>query len=203
MTVFAAELMTDIQQRLGDSSGQIWSGDELTRYLEDAYDLMTHDTGCLFDTFSAPDYAFAFNFTADFEFEHAISISGFYADGPANFTSLFERDYLNNASGPANHTEHWEFNQGYQVASGALTEVSGLVDLPDDLHEVERATWNTRRTMPLTSRDMEGFDSRYELNKGIVEGYMRDKDGLNRLRKWRVPNSAYITFQFDDKTSAP
>ncbi len=197
MTVLASDLMTEIQRWLGDSSGQIWPEDELTHYLKDAYDLMTDETGCLFGTFTAPDYAFAFNFTQEWEREYAESVSGWYADGPANFTSEFERDYLNNAQGPANHTEHWEFNQGYQVASGALTEVSALVDIPDDVHDIERATWNTRRTTPLTSRDVETTDSRYELRKGIVEGYLRDKDGIDKLRKWRVPSSAYIVYEFD------
>jgi hypothetical protein len=198
MTIFASDLLAEVQQRLGDSNAQIWTADELNRYITDGYDVMTHLTGCMFGVVTAPDYAFAFNFTAEFEAEFAQSVSGWYCDGPANFTSISERDYLNNAHGPANHNEHWEFNLGHVNAGGLPTEVSPLFDLPGDLHEIERATWNTRRTTPLVSRDMEGFDSRYELNKGIVEGYMRDKDGVNTLRKWRVPNSAYIPYLFDD-----
>ncbi len=197
MTVFASDLLTEVQQRLGDSDGQIWTADELDRYIQDGYDLLTKQTGCLWGVAIEPDYAFAFNFTQEFELDLIIAVSGWYCDGPAQFTSQFERDYIDNASGPANHNEHWEYNQGYQ----SIAEVSAFVDLPTELQEIERATWNTRRTAPMISRDTENWDQRYEINKGIVEGYFRDKDGLNTLRKWRVPSSPYIPFKFDDQTS--
>ncbi len=205
MTIFIQDLRTEVLQRLGDTNQQIWQEAEVDRYIQDGYDVLTHLTGCVFGVTFAPDHAFAFNFTQEFEREYAMATSGWYVDGPAQFTTIFERDLIDNAQGPANHNEHWEWNQGY---TRALTiaipdEVSALVDLPDNLHDIERTTWNNRACAALTSRDVENYDNRYELNKGIVEGYFRDKDGINTLRKWRVPSSPYVSFVFDDKTSAP
>ncbi len=198
MTVFASELLAEVQQRLGDSSAQIWPEDELSRYIQDGYDLLTKQTGCLFGVALAPDYATAFNFTADWEYEFAIETSGWYADGPANFTASWERDYLDNAKGPANHNEHWEHNLGFDA--DLPIEIAATIDLPEEVQEIERVTWNTRRCDPLMSRDLETNDQRYELNKGIVEGYVRDKDGLNTLRKWRVPSSPYVIYEFDTES---
>ena len=71
------------------------------------------------------------------------------------------------------------------------------MDLPDDLYEIERSTWNTIRIDALRSRFLEENDGRYELNKGEVRGYTQDKDGLRNLRKWPVPSAAYVPYSFD------
>ncbi len=168
----------------------IWPEDELSGYVQEGYDDLVMRTGCLLGVALAPDYAFAFNYTQPFEAE---LITEGYADGPAQFTTEFERNYIDNAQGPANHTEHWEFNLGYVT----ITEVSGLVTLPEDLLEIERATWNTLFLDARRSRDFEALDARYELNKGQVESYIQDKDGLRVLRKWRVPSAPYIPYSFD------
>lgn len=196
MTVTLATLTTEIQQRLGDSAAAIWTSAEVEQYIQQGYDQLTRRTGCLLGIALAPDYAFAFSFTQDWELDYIVADA--YANGPAQFNYEFERDYIDNADGPANHTQHWEFNDSAGWVS--TTEVSALSDLPADLYEIERSVWNTKRIQPLRSRDVETSDSRYELNKGQVEGYMQDKDGLARLRKYRVPSVAYTPYSFDSSS---
>ena len=190
-----SEVSTELNLRLGrETVATIWSDDELDQYIQEGYDDLCRRTGCLWATDVLPDFAFAFSYTQPFEFDFFVADTRIA--GLAQFTSTFERDYIDNADGPANHTQHWEYNLGYQT----ITEVSGLADLPDDLYEVERATWNTRRIETWDSRKLEWDDSRYELNKGNVEAYTQDKDGIARLRKWRVPSGAYVPYSLDDET---
>lgn len=190
------DLVEALQMRLGDTSGQLWTMNELAQYVTEGYNALTLATGCLWATEVAPDYAFASNHSQSFEAEFIEG--GNDLAGPAQFTCEFERDYINYADGPANHNHHWEFNSGYVEESGAVTEVSAMVDLPEDLYEIERATWNSRRLATERSRYFENDDSRYELSKGEVEAYTQDKDGLRRLRKWRVPSAAFIPREMDD-----
>ena len=189
MSVFLSNLREGLAARLGDASAAIWTAAELDGYLREGYDDLTQRTGCLWATDVLPDYAMAFCYTAEWE-------SGYWGSGWAisslgNFTATWERDYLDNARGPANHSHHWEFNGGYVSWE---TLVSALDDLPVNLQEVERATWNTRSIEALSSRYLETEDGRYELNRGAVEGYTQDKDGLNRFRKWRVPSAPYVPY---------
>lgn len=171
----------------------IWTAAELSEYIQEGYNALTLATGCLWATDVAPDYAYAFTHTSAFESDYFDA--GWRMAGCAQFTHEFERDYINNANGPANHTQHWEYNGGYvETFIG-----TALVDLPEDLYEIERATWNTKKVEAIRSRHLEGDDSRYELNKGQVEAYTQDKDGLRRLRKWRVPSSPYVPYSLDDE----
>ncbi len=193
MTVTLVELATATLYRLGDTDSAIWAG-EIEQYIQQGYDELTKLTGCLLGVALAPDYAMAFTITEEWEGDYVIVSDDHYINGPAQFTAEFERDLIDNADGPANHNYHWEFNNGYVDWQ---TLVSALVDLPEDLHEIERAVWNTKRIEPLRSQDVEWEDSRYELNKGQVESYLQDKDGIGILRKWRVPSTAYTPYSFD------
>ena len=194
MTVTREELRTALAYRLGDADGQIWSIEELNTYIQEGYDRLVDETGCLWATDVLPDYAFAFNPTGAFEEEYLIAGGRF--SGTAQFTAEFERDYVDNAPGPANHSFHWEYNGGY-IANFIPASV---LDLPDDFSEMERATWNTRRLSALRSRELEQTDSRYELNRGEVEAYLQDKDGIDRIRKWRVPSAPYVPYSTDSIT---
>ena len=178
----------------------IWDSTELSQYVQEGYDALTLATGCLWATWILPDRAFSFNYTSSFELDYFGS--GQWVDGPAQFTALWERDYVTISSsiGPANHNYPWEFNQGYVTAIGITTEVSGVVDLPEDLYEIERATWNTYSLDAIRSRDVEVTDSRYEIAKGYVDSYIQDKDGLRKFRKWRVPAAAYTSPAFSSST---
>lgn len=195
MTTTRAALLTDVRRRLGDSGAMIWTSDELITYMQRGYDELTAETGCLWETGCLPDYAFAFNYTQPFELEYIQAESSWLIAGMAQFTCLEERNYVDNGDGPANHTAFWEFNSGLV----SETVVAAVSDLPANLNAIERATWNTKRIDALRSRDLERQDSRYELNAGEVLAYLRDKDGVDRFRKWRVPSTAYTPYS---KTAA-
>lgn len=77
--------------------------------------------------------------------------------------------------------------------------VAAVVDIPEEVYEIERAVWNSIRLEALRSRFLEENDSRYELNRGEVEAYTEDKDGLRKLRKWRVPSVPYVPYPLDDE----
>jgi hypothetical protein len=185
------ELRTELAQRLGDSSNAIWTAAELARYIQQGYDDLTLKTGCLLGMAILPDYPARFTFTQ--EWERDLVPTGQYAIGPASFTAMFERDFVSNSRGPANHNYPWEYDSDFvDTFLGVAVE-----DLPDDLYQIERATWNGERISPLRSSDVEFDDSRYEIDGGDVRGYIQDKDGVNVLRKWKVPASTYTTYDFD------
>lgn len=108
MTVTLVELRDEARQRLGDSAKEIWSDDELCRYIQQGYDAMTLATGCLYAVHMYPDIPFSFSYTARFEADYALS--GFWLNGPAQFNAPWERDYIDNANGPANHCYPWEYH---------------------------------------------------------------------------------------------
>jgi len=185
------DLLDAVQYRLGDPSGLIWRRDEIREYAIDGYNALCMETGCLWDTDVLPDWAYAFNCTSSYELR--TFVGGEVIEGMAQYTAEFERDYVNNLNGPANHNYHWEANEGWvdQLLPAAV------VDLTEELYEIERATWNSSLIAPLRSRELEQSESRYELNRGQVEAYTQDKDGLRRLRKWRVPAAAYVPYPMD------
>ena len=186
------ELRSDVQRRLGDSSAAIWTSARIDEFIQDGADAVTIRTGCLWGMDVLPDVAAAFSITAEWEKEFLTG--GMELSGIANFTAAFERDYMDDGIGPANHNHHWEFNDGHVDT----TLCEGVADLPDDLYEIERSTWNNRRIDPLRSRELEMPDSSYELTAGDVTGYLQDKDGFSRLRKYRVPSAAYEPYGLDD-----
>ena len=194
MSVTFSELIADIRRKAGDSEATIWTEDEVESYIQQGYEIMSDETGLLFGTALYPDVPACFNYTQPFELPYLLG--GWGANGPAQFTCPEERYYVvmlnSNSQGPATHTDTWEH------AYESMTEIPAVVTLPEDLHQVERATWNTKRIVPMHSREMEVDDGRYELNKGEVLAYTQDKDGLRQLRKWRVPGAAYVPVSTDD-----
>ncbi|RPJ54953.1 MAG: hypothetical protein EHM23_27665, partial [Acidobacteria bacterium] len=64
-----------------------------------------------------------------------------------------------------------------------------LYDLPDDLWEMERVTWDDRRLAPATINELMAADGLYETTTGTVEAYALEGDGLRKLRKYRIPTA--------------
>lgn len=188
------ELRTELAQRLGDSSFAIWSAAELARYIQQGYDDLTLRTGCLTATAILPDSPAGFTYTYDWEIDFIPA--GQYAIGPRSFTASFERDSTDNANGPANHNYPWEYEDGVTTFQGAAVE-----SLPEDLYQIERSTWNGERIAPLRSSDLEFRDARYEIDAGEVLGYLQDKDGIGKIRKWHVPGAAYTPYTFDSDSN--
>jgi hypothetical protein len=195
--VTVVSLCDTLQRQLGQvTANPLWSTDELEEYITEGYNALVMTTGCLWATDVAPDSAYAFNYTSRFESDYFVG--GDVVSGLAQFTSECERDFNDNGSGPANHNFHWEHNHAHTTDAELPTEISALHDLPENLYDIERAVWQTRRIAAERSRHFEGDDHRYELSKGPVDAYLQDKDGLRRLRKWRVPAAPYDPYDVDE-----
>lgn len=81
----------------------------------------------------------------------------------------------------------------------------GTYTLPTDLLEIERATWDTVRLIPLRNPELQDMDGQYETTQGAVEYYAMDGDGLRILRKYRVPSAtvAYVAASVVGTWGAP
>jgi len=191
---FLSSVASDVLKRLGDTSEKIWSTTEVRNYLQEGYDQLAMQSLCFWSQAYLDDKLTTGNFTSDFE-------SDWFDGGDVRYrrfayTCLLDADWVAEGDldyGPTNHTAGWEgltyITEAYYVA---------LEDLPDDLYEIERSTWNYARIEPLRSVELELNDSRYQLNNGEVLGYAQDKDGLGKFRKWRIPSAAADTYMITD-----
>ena len=70
-----------------------------------------------------------------------------------------------------------------------LDDVAGqaLYTLPEEAYQVERATWNHEKIAAVNAFDLISLDSQYMTTGGRVEAYSIDMDGINQLRKYRIP----------------
>ena len=75
-----------------------------------------------------------------------------------------------------------------------LDDVAGqaLYDLPSDLYKVERVTWDQKRLIPLTARQLRETDYTYDTTQGDVYAYTIEQDGIAKLRKVRIPPASRI-----------
>ncbi len=183
------ELIDNVLKRLSDTAEQVWTRPEIARYGNEGLRRLSSDTLCVWDTLFLEDSATTGNYTCDAELQ--------YMDGgdvicaQFSYTAPSDADYLDPGQldlGPTNHTHLWE--------TAYLTETyfRAVYQLPEDLAELERATWDYKRIEALRSSELESADSRYQINNGEVLGYLRDKDGWRSFRKWRVPAAAADSF---------
>ena len=108
-----AELRDDVQRRLAGADTSLWPSAELDNYIREGYDRLCIETGMLWDFTFFPDYSNAFSYTAEFERVYLLQQAGWRVQTRAVYTSLFERDYVDNAPDPANHNFYWERNGGF------------------------------------------------------------------------------------------
>lgn len=176
-----AEVIDASLVRLGDTEQLIWDREEMTRYAQEGYDTLCQQAQVILETDYLEDYGG--NLTAEWEKDYLEAGMAFF--GLMTHTAYWERDYLpqdGTAQDIADHTAHWE--KAYRETD----TFRAVYDLPPDLVELERATWNNKRLTPMDPAVTEVADSRYEEETGEVEGYLVNKDGWQRLRKWRVPS---------------
>jgi hypothetical protein len=87
------------------------------------------------------------------------------------------------AAGPRNCGFPWE--RAYLTTSVQ----AGVHDLPPDTIDVQRATHDGRRLQPLRASELEGIDQLYETTRGPVDAYTLNKEGVRRLRLYRIPSA--------------
>jgi hypothetical protein len=169
------EMTTEIMTRLGDTVASIWSVEEIQGYVREGYNELALRTHCFWDFDHLEDLPNTANYTCEFE--------------PAYSTILYEQ---------FQHTEDWEEtyddsglmsgNHTCAFEWDYLTQVyfSGLTQIPDEVYQIERATWDNERLVPSTFKELSA-DPRFEFTEGEVIAYMMEGDGLRRLRKYRRP----------------
>ena len=178
-------LITNTLFKLGDNDSDLWSRDEIRRYILEAYKSMAQDTGILWDQQVLEDQPQAGNVTCPEELQFLEAGDTF--TGLFSYTSPGEREYIDPGQwnlGPTNHNQVWE------AAYLDETYYRAVHELPEELIAIERATWNQRRIEPLRSNELEFSDSQYQTVNGQVEAYLQDKDGVGSFRKWRIPSIA-------------
>ena len=173
-----------VLRRLGDTAETIWSYEEIQTYLREGYDKLAIMTGCFWDQAYLEDRLTTANLTNDWEWDYLDS--GWISFGVFKYTCPDDADYLEPGEiemGPTSLNYHWEKD----YVSVTHMFYRGTDTLPEDLYQVERATWDWKKIEPVRSVQLENLDRRYWVQNGEVVGYVLDKDGLRTFRKWRVP----------------
>lgn len=194
------DVIQDVLTRLGDLDESVWTKDELHRYLQEGYRILAVKSECFWDTTYLEDQPYTGNYTKDAEKELALQtgMSGANFFNKFCYTKEADADFAPAGQvhlGPANHTKRSEYDNNHVSKAYFLA----VHDLPDSLLEIERATWNQIRIGPLRSVELERGDSQFQTQSGEVQGYVQDKDGIKRFRKWRIPSQAADTYTITGK----
>jgi len=176
-------LRDEICRRLGDSTHAVWTVDEIDAYAIDGYNRMAELTHCFWDIGYLENLPYSGDHTCAWEIDY-LSAGDIY-QGEFKYTESWEIDYINNALGPANHVAPWEWQNSYVTHQYFMATAK----LPTDCYQIERATQDYQEVDPIPSARLEKLDSRYELDSGLVSGYLMDKDGIRTLRKYKIPSS--------------
>ena len=183
------QLIGEVLDRLGDSEGIVWSTDEVGFHIEAGYQSLATDLPVFYDWIYLENMPRGFSYTHKWE-KVEVDRNGLFDYGQANFTAEFERDLIDSSvtrTGPANHTSPFEATDGRLSDAAASTDISATADVPKSLTAIDRVTWDNRGLDGLRSRHLRSGDSRFEITKGEVYGFVWQHDGIRTLRKVRVP----------------
>lgn len=186
-----ARLRDDVLARLGDADEQIWTTAEIDQYLVEGYEEIANTLSVFYDWTYTENLPRGFSYTQPWERPLLIAMGGFDY-GCANYTAAFERGLLDSErdqSGPANHTSPFEATDAWLSSVGASAEIPATAELPKTLTALLRVSWDTRGIDAMEARRLSRLDTRYEVTKGEVYGYIWQKDGVRTLRKIRVPSA--------------
>lgn len=189
------DLVTAIQTRLGDHDAVIWTADEIVVHVQAAYTGLATQLRLFWDWTYAENLPRGFSITATWERPFLAGV-GRFTYGLANFTFEDERRLLGDErlrSGPANHTSPFEATDGFLSRAGASVDIPATAELPATVMSLARCTWDAQTLDALSARHMAAADSRYEVTKGEVYGFIWGKDGVRTLRKVRVPSAVAST----------
>lgn len=185
------EIVTAVLRRQGDLAERIWTRDEVTFHVVAGYQEMATTQSVFFDLVYLENVPRGFSYTQPWEKAFLIA-EGFFDYGCANFTAEVDRRALGDERlrlGPANHTSPFEATDGWLATVGASVEIPATADVPRTLTNLDRVTWDARGIDAMQARALAQGDSRYEVTKGEVFGYLWQKDGIRTLRKVRVPSA--------------
>lgn len=183
------DLERSILERMGDLAQQVWTSAEVKIHLTTAAQKICTIAGLFFDLDYLEDLPQGFNYTAPWEREYLDQFGGLDF-GCANYTCLDDINALGDEPkrlGPANYTAPSDQYDGHTGELGLDENIPATATVPDELTALERVTWDKRGIDAMEARKIGMVDRRYEITKGEVYGYVWEKDGINVLRKVRVP----------------
>ena len=183
-------LRAAVRARLGDLGTAIWPDEELDLHLVTAYRALAQASEVFWDVTYLENLPRGFSYTQPWELAFLQEVSGGFDYGCANFTAEVDRRALGDERlrvGPANHTSPFEATDGWLASVRASTAIAATAEVPKTVTALDRVTWDNRTIEALQARTLSQGDSRYELTRGEVYGYLWQKDGLRTLRKVRVP----------------
>lgn len=190
-----ADLVLDVQTRLGDRNEAVWTLGAITLEIQNAYQEVSSPQQVFWDVTYLENLPPGFSYTAPWERAYLVAMGGFDF-GCANFTAEIDRRALGDERtriGPATHTSPFEATDGWLARVGASTTIPATAELPKILTALERVTWDNRVIDALSPRRLQHGDSRYEITRGEVYGYTWQKDGIRTLRKVRAPAAQAAT----------
>lgn len=190
-----SDLRTDTLTRLGDEDEGVWSADEIDGYLRAGYLSLAQEARVFWDIHYVESLPAHFSVTQTWELGELDDLSGGFSFGVANYTYDDERLLLDDEDdrlGPAWYTCPAE--AALLDAVSASTAIPATTNLPDQIAELDRLTWNDRTIDAVTSRDQRNRDPRYETIAGDVYGYTWQQDGVRALRTIRVPAQVGDTY---------
>lgn len=177
------QAIDNVQRKLDDEAGEIWTRQQVSEFLNDAYDNICREAKCLFEMAMYTNAPRAGNYTKPFETQFMTDMPIL---GQFNFTKESEREFMPpGAVGPANHTKTEDATVMTTSGEGPTTRTVGV--LPDNLVEVDRVTHNWLRLKAEPSRYLRQTRNTYETLQGGVYSYSMDQDGLNTFRTVGVP----------------
>jgi hypothetical protein len=210
------ELVDEALDLVGDPDAEFFDKDEVGRHIVKGYDEFCRKVKPLFDIVGYDDLRAIGNYQYEFEREflrvrtYIEVIQGNLPNGQ-DITIRTLKKISPIISGQATFQYPFEVNQARTGGQGvanmqyhferAYTEegfVPATVDLPKKNVHIDRALWDGRRLDPVSSMAMSlgGMDFQYESTYGDTEAYIADKDGLNRLRRYKIPAGDGYHFEY-------
>lgn len=177
-----------VQRRLG---GRVWTDEEVILALQSAYDEIAMTLPVFWDMTYLENLPQGFSYTQPWEKAYVDAMGGFDY-GCANFTAEVDRRAVGDERariGPANHTSPFEATDLWLSRVHASTAISATADVPTTLTAISRVTWDNRGIDALQARRTMRDDTRYQVTKGEVYGFIWQLDGIRTVRKVRVPSA--------------
>ena len=189
-------LRESVLTRLGDPAGAIWSQDEVDLWLNEGSEVIGQRCEIFYEWTYLENLPPSASCTHRFELAYIEGLPEGFFCGIGTFTCEDERRTLGDERlmiGPFVCSSPCEATDGFVSVVGASTAIPATADLPEDVTQLSRVTWDGRVTDALTARQTQARDARYELTTGEVYGYIWQKDGVRTLRKVRVPSAQAST----------
>lgn len=194
-----AVLRADVARRLGDLAYRIWSADEIDQYLTQAYREIATSLPMFFDWLYLENLPRGASYTQPWERAYLPDVGGFDY-GCGNYTARDDRRALGDERqriGPASHTSPFEATDGYLASLPRWPGIPATAAVPTRLTRLDRATWDGRVTDVLEARTLSRTDAQYETTTGPVDALLWELDGVQTVRKYRVPARVAATATID------